>query len=144
MKKKKQKRSRSTEKANAEIETPKNIDFVEIPMPNEELDKLVQKNAHLLAQRNDPNIRKHVVRRQKKLLRKIFKAATQVLTDDQFQIFILRYIYQLPEKEIAQQIGRNQSYIPLVLKNCIKKVQKRLRIPISLKGFSRDRKEKDA
>lgn len=141
--KKKIQKQKELEKANAEIESPKNIDFVEISMTHENLDKVAQKNAQLLNQRNDPILRKHTVRRQEKLIRKVFKAASQVLTDDQFQIFTMRYIYNMPERDIAQQIGRNQSYIPLVLKNSIKKIQKRLRIPLNLKGFSRDRKNKD-
>lgn len=141
--KKKTPKPKELEKANAEIETPRNIDFVEISMTHESLDKIAQQNAQLLNQRNDPILRKHTVRRQEKLIRRVFKSASQVLTDDQFQIFTMRYIYNMPENEIAMQIGRNQSYIPLVLKNSIKKIQKRLRVPINLKGFSRDRKKKD-
>lgn len=139
------KKPKITERANADVESPKEggMDFVEIPMPNEELDKLVQKNATIIAQRADPALRRKVVRRQERLLRKIFKASTQVLTDDQFQIFTLRYVYQLPEKEIAQQIGCIQNYVSRVLKASIKKIQKRLRVPVNLKGFSRARKVKD-
>ena len=73
----------------------------------------------------------------------MFKAASQVLTSDQFTIFVQRYIYNLPEGEIATQIGKAQSYIPRVLKACIKKIQKKLRVPINLIGFSRDRKVKE-
>ena len=141
MKKRQQKKVRETEKANAEIENPKNVDFVEISMPHEELDKVAQKHAQLLEQRNDPTLRKHIVRRQEKLLKKVFKAASQVLTEAQWQIFVMRYIYQIPECDIAQQLGRHQSYVPLTIKNSIKKIQKRLRIPINLIGFSRDRKK---
>lgn len=140
MKKKQQKKIRTTEKANAEIETPKNIDFIEIPMTNEALDKVVHKNAHLLAQQQDPDLRKKTIRKQERLLKKIFKAATQALTDPQYQIFLLRYAYRMPEEEIVKQVGCKQSYIPSVLKTCIKKIQKQLRIPVSLKGFSSDNK----
>jgi RNA polymerase sigma factor (sigma-70 family) len=97
----------------------------------------------LLDQRNDPVLRKHTVRRQEKLLRKIFKTASQVLTDAQFQIFTMRYIYQLPEDEISQQVGCVQNYISRALKASIRKIQKRLRVSVTLKGFTKDRKNKD-
>ena len=78
--KKKQPKLKETEKANAEIETPKNVDYIEISMTHEGLEKVAQDNAILLEQRNDPVLRRKFVRRQEKLLRKVFKAASQVLT----------------------------------------------------------------
>lgn len=141
--KKKISKTKELEKANSEIKNPKNIDFVEISMTHEQLDKVAQKNSLLLGQRTDPEVRKYAVRRQEKLLRKVFKAARQVLTDDQFSIFVQRYIYNLPEKEIQAQMGCVQNYISRVLKASIKKIQKRLRVPINLKGFSKDRQNKD-
>jgi RNA polymerase sigma factor (sigma-70 family) len=140
--KRKQPKLKEVEKANSEIENPKNIDFVEISMSHEELDKLAQKNAQLLSQRTDPTIRKHMVRRQEKLIRKVFKAASQILNDEQFNIFTMRYIYNMPENEIATQIGKHQTHIPRTLKTSIMKIQKQLRIPPNLLGFSRDRKDK--
>lgn len=141
--KKKQVKRKQLENAHAEPGTPKNVDFVEISMTHEGLEKLAQKNSLLLDQRNDPVLRKRTVRRQEKLLRKIFKAASQVLTDAQFQIFTMRYIYQLPEDEISQQVGCVQNYISRALKASIRKVQKRMRIPVTLSGFAKDRKNKD-
>ncbi len=142
MKKKPVKR-KEVENAHDDPNTPKNVDFVEISMTHEGLEKLAQKHALTLEQRTDPVLRKRIVRKQEKLLRKIFKAASDILTDAQFQIFTMRYIYQLPEDEIAQQIGCVQNYISRVLKASIRKIQKRLRVPINLKGFAKDRKNKD-
>lgn len=142
MKKKVPKR-KELEKGHAEPGSPKNVDFVEISMTHEDLEKIAQKNALLLDQRNDPVLRRYTVRRQEKLLRKVFKAASQVLTDAQFQIFTMRYVYQLPEEEISQQVGCVQNYISRTLKASIKKIQKRLRVPINLVGFTKDRKNKD-
>lgn len=136
MKKQKQQKLKETEKANAEIETPKNIDFVEINMTHENLEKIAQKNAQLLNQRNDPILRKKTVRRQEKLLRKVLKASSQVLTDDQHQVFVMRFIYGLGNQEIANQLGKNVSYPPRILKACIKKIQKRLRVEENLSWFS--------
>lgn len=141
--KKKQLKLKEIEKANAEIETPKNVDYIEISMTNEELDKVAQDNHILLDQRNNPELRKKYIRRQEKLLRKVFKAASQVLTSSQFSIFTQRYVYNLPEAEICESVGCNQSLIPRTLKACIKKIQKRLRVPINLKGFSRERKNEE-
>ena len=143
MKKKVTKFKREIERANAEIENPKNIDFIEISMPNEELDKVAHKYHHLLEQRNDPVLRKKTVRRQEKLLRKIFKTASQVLTDLQFQIFTLAYVYQLPDKEVAQQLNCHPTNVTGTLRACVKKIQKRLRIKVSLKEFSRGRRVKN-
>jgi len=131
------------EKIHDEAGLPLNVDFVEISMTNEGLELLAQKNSTLLDQRNEPVLRKHTIRKQEKLLRKVFKAASQVLTDAQFQIFTMRYVYQLPENEIAQQVGCVQNYISRALKASIKKVQKRLRVPITLKGFAKDPKSAD-
>ena len=141
--KKKQLKIKETERANAEIETPKNVDYIEISMTHEGLEKVAQDNAVLIQQRSDPTLRRHAVRRQEKLLRKVFKAASQVLTSSQFNIWVQRYVFNLGEKDIAASLGCNQSLIPASLKASIKKIQKRLRVPINLVGFSRDRKVKD-
>jgi DNA-directed RNA polymerase specialized sigma24 family protein len=141
--KKKQSKYREIEVAHLEPATPKNVDFVEISMSHEDLEKLAQKHALILEKRADPVLRKHTVRRQEKLLRKIFKAASQVLTDDQFSIFVQRYVYNLPESEISHQVGGNQANISRALRGSIKKIQKQLRIPLNLKGFSKDRTDKD-
>jgi RNA polymerase sigma factor (sigma-70 family) len=141
--KKKIQKIKEIEKANSEIKNPKNIDFVEISMTHEQLDKVAQKNALLLGQRTNPELRKHTIRRQEKLLKKVFKAASQVLTDQQFEIFVQRYVYNLPEAEICASMGCVQNYISRTLKASIKKIQKRLRVPINLKGFSKDRIDKE-
>lgn len=143
MKKKQAKKLPELENAHDDPGIPKNADYVEISMTHEGLERIAQKNSLLLDQRNDPVIRKHTVRRQEKLLRKVFKSARDVLTDAQFQIFTMRYVYQLPEDEIAQQVGCVQNYVSRALKASIKKIQKKMHLPINLKGFAKDRKKKD-
>jgi RNA polymerase sigma factor (sigma-70 family) len=142
--KKKQPKIKEIETTRADPDNPKHADWVEISMNHEDLEKLAQKNAVAIEQRSDPVLRKHTVRKQEKLLRKIFKAASQVLTDDQFSIFVQRYIYQLPESEISHQVGGDQANISRALRASIKKIQKRLRLPINLDGFTKDRKNKDS
>ena len=143
MKKKNQKRKKEIENIHGEPGTPRYADFVEISMTHEDLEKVAHENYVVLDQLADPVLRRRTVRRQEKLLRKLFKAASQVLTDAQFQIFTMRYIYQMPEEEISQQVGCVQNYISRSLKASILKIQKRLRIPANLKGFAKDRKNKD-
>jgi RNA polymerase sigma factor (sigma-70 family) len=135
-------KARSMEQVHDNAEVSSSLDYIEISMSHENLEKIAQKQALLLEQRQDYAKRRHIVRKQEKLLKKIFKAASQVLTDAQFQIFSMRYIYQMPEAEIAQQVGCVQNYVSRVLRASIKKIQKRLRVPINLKGFSKDRKDK--
>jgi RNA polymerase sigma factor (sigma-70 family) len=143
--KKKSKGHKLVEVVKDNLGTPRQIihDVTEISMAHEDLEILAQKHSQLIDQRNDPVLRKHTVRRQEKLLRKIFKAASQVLTDSQFQIFTMRYVYNMPESEITQQVGCVQNYISRILKASIKKIQKSLRLPINLTGFTKDRKVKE-
>ena len=143
MKKKQTKKQPLIEKAHDDASILKSLDFTEISMTHEDLEKVAQKQSQLWDKRNDPVLRKSTVRRQEKLLRKVFKSASQVLTDSQFQIFTMRYVYQLPEDEIAQQVGCVQNYVSRALKASIKKIQKKLRLPVNLKGFTKDRKSKD-
>jgi len=143
MKKKQTKKQPLIEKAHDDASILKSLDFTEISMTHEDLEKVAQKQSLLWDKRNNPVVRKNTVRRQEKLLRKVFKSASQVLTDAQFQIFTMRYVYQLPEDEIAQQVGCVQNYVSRALKASIKKIQKKLRLPINLKGFAKDRKNKD-
>lgn len=143
MKRKALKKAKTIDQIHNDPGISSSLDYIEISMSHEDLEKLAQKNAMLLEQRQDYEKRKHIVRKQEKLLKKIFKASRQVLTDAQFQIFTMRYIYQMPESEIAQQVGCVQNYISRALKASIKKIQKRLRVPINLKGFTKDRKHKN-
>lgn len=146
MKKKSKKKSyKNLDFIGDNLGTPKLMthDVLEINMSHEDLEKVAQKHSVLIDKRNDPVLRKHIVRKQEKLLRKVFKAASQVLTDNQFQIFAMRYIYQLPESEISHQVGGDQSNISRALRASIKKIQKKLRLPISLEGFAKDRKNKE-
>jgi len=143
--KKKLKTHKLVEVVKDDLGTPRKVihDVTEISMAHEDLEILAQKYSALIDQRNDPVLRKHIVRRQEKLLRKVFKAASQVLTNQQFQIWVCRFVYQMPEEEISQQVGCVQNYVSRTIKASIKKVQKRLRVPVSLIGFSKDRKENE-
>jgi RNA polymerase sigma factor (sigma-70 family) len=107
------------------------IEFIEIPMDMESLEKA----AHLHASwqqlvKDDPaNDFNEVEARmlQEERIKKIFQTASQVLTEIQFKIFVMRYAYDLKQKDIAKQLKCNQSYVPSVLKASVKKIQSRLK-----------------
>lgn len=138
---------KKTEKANVELDerfadNSGSQEFVEINMTDEEMDKEIQHHP-LISKRLsiDAETRKKQMRRQELLLKKIFKAARKVLTDQQFQIFIMRYVYRMGEVEIAEQTNNDQPYIPLVLQQSVEKIQKELRIDIDLSGLNAELEE---
>lgn len=88
-------------------------------------------------------------KKQKRLLKKIMQAATKTLTDRQFQIFILRFVFNLTQEEVASRLTRehlgrpklrgkhkkivgskplSQEYVVQCLQTIIKKIQKELRL----------------
>jgi RNA polymerase sigma factor (sigma-70 family) len=106
-------------------------DFVEIPMDPVALEKAA--HAHASWQqlvKDDPASdysEVEVRMRQEEKIQKIFQTASQVLTEVQFKIFVMRYAYDFKQKDIAKQLKCNQSYVPSVLKASIKKIKKRLK-----------------
>jgi RNA polymerase sigma factor (sigma-70 family) len=106
------------------------LTFEEIPMDPEALEKVA--HAHATWQQlvkddpaNDYN-EVEVRMRQEENIKRIFRTASQVLTEIQFKIFIMRYAYDLKQREIAKQLKCHQSYVPSVLKASIKKIKARL------------------
>lgn len=88
-------------------------------------------------------------KKQKKLLKKVMQAASRTLTDRQFQIFVLRFVFNLTQEEVAsrltrQHLGRpnlkgnskkpasnkplSQEYVVQCLQTIVKKIQKELRL----------------
>jgi RNA polymerase sigma factor (sigma-70 family) len=106
-------------------------EFVEISMSPEQLE--IEAHRHATWQqlcKDDPaNTYSEIEVRmlQEERIKKIFQTASQVLTEVQFKIFVMRYAYDLKQKEIAKQLKCNQSYVPSVLKASVKKIQKRLK-----------------
>lgn len=88
--------------------------------------------------------------RTKRLLQKVLKAAATCLTDRQFQVFILRFLFNLTEEEIAERLVReyvgrprldnkrikmktvpkkvSQPYCSEVIERCVVKIKKELRL----------------
>jgi DNA-directed RNA polymerase specialized sigma24 family protein len=111
-------------------------DFIEFTVSPEELDRIAQANAQRLEQLTNPELRKRIVVKQQRLYNKIFKAASQILTNKQFNIFVMKFIYGFKNREIADQLHKDVAYPPRVLKACTKKIQKRLRLRADLSWFT--------
>jgi len=109
----------------------KKIEFVEIPMDPEALEKAALTHAtwQQLIKDDPANDYNEIEARmlQEDRIKKIFQTASQVLTEIQFKIFVMRYAYDLKQREIAKQLKCHQSYVPSVLKASVKKIQKRLK-----------------
>ena len=107
------------------------MEFVEIPMDPEALEKAAHAHANWqqLVKDDPANDYDEIEVRmlQEERIKKIFQTASQVLTEVQFKIFVMRYAYDLKQKDIAKQLKCNQSYVPPVLKASVKKIQKRLK-----------------
>jgi RNA polymerase sigma factor (sigma-70 family) len=105
-------------------------EFVEISMSPEQLEVAAAQHAtwQQLVKDDPANDYSEVEARmlQEERIKKIFQTASQVLTEIQFKIFVMRYAYDLKQREIAKQLTCNQSYVPSVLKASVKKIQKRL------------------
>lgn len=90
-----------------------------------------------------------IQKKQKKLLKKVMQAAAKTLTDRQFQIFVLRFVFNLTQEEVASRLTRehlgrpklngkskkpdnnkplSQEYVVQCLQTIIKKIQKELRL----------------
>lgn len=134
-----------------------NLDFVEVQIGDiEGLDRYLNKSpstqralGEYFVTEESIATRDRQQKRQKRLLRKVLQAASSVLTERQFQIFILRFMFNLTEEEVAdrltrQHIGRprldkttkrqvtvkklSQPYVTQVLQRSIEKIQKELRL----------------
>lgn len=132
MKKKKQPSKRKQRvKDNATKAYNTKTDFVEISMDPENLERAAHQHAtwQQLVKDDPANEYNEVEARmlQEERIKKIFQTASQVLTEIQFKIFVMRYAYDLKQKDIAKQLQCNQSYVPSVLKASVKKIQKRLK-----------------
>lgn len=133
MKKKKQVSKRKERVVRYSDMSPKNakMEFIEIPMDPEALEKAAMAHANWqqLVKDDPANDYNEIEARmlQADRVQKIFQTASQVLTEVQFKIFVMRYAYDLKQKDIAKQLKCNQSYVPSVLKASVKKIQKRLK-----------------
>ena len=71
-------------------------------------------------------VAKQGIRKRKRLLSRIFKVASEVLTDRQLQVFVMKYAFEFRSVDIATRLEFSEAYISMVLKICLIKIKKRL------------------
>lgn len=120
------------------------IDFIEVPLPDQDeheqhddpdredsltaTQRAINKKSHLMEVPNDPEAEARLQKKKQRLVRKVFKAASEVLTDIQLKIFTMRAVYNMSEDSIAKALPCDQSYVSIVWKASVKKIRKALRI----------------
>ena len=107
------------------------IDFIEVSLPEESFDQVIRKygNKSYLQRMGESSLDlDKKASRNRKLWNKLWKAASTVLTDKQFRIYVERNILKKKEVAIAKTLGVNQSYISNVLKVSNKKIRKVLKL----------------
>jgi RNA polymerase sigma factor (sigma-70 family) len=96
-----------------EVDSGSKSDYEEILMDPEQLEKIADQHTawHKLIKEDPANDYDEVESRmlQEERIHKIFQTASQVLTEVQFKIFVMRYAYDLKQREIAKQLKCNQS-----------------------------------
>jgi len=102
----------------------------EIPIDAAGLENLINKNKPF-SEETEAERRTSLERRQE-LVNKLFKAASRILTDVQFQFFTSYYVLGMSEIQIAQAFKCTQPYCSIVLKASIKKIKAHLAISKNL------------
>jgi DNA-directed RNA polymerase specialized sigma subunit len=114
-----------------EVDNNADLDHKEILMDPESIEAVANQTTawHKLIKEDPANDYNEIESRmaQEAKIKKIFQTASQVLTEIQFKIFVMRYAYDLKQKDISKQLKCNQSYVPAVLKASVKKIQARLK-----------------
>ncbi|MEE9214889.1 MAG: hypothetical protein V3U54_08865 [Thermodesulfobacteriota bacterium] len=113
----------------------RDIDFMEVSLPDHEVDNFVNKYAPTYFRRRSQDIdqlRQHEDKKQQ-MRDALYKAASECLTNKQFEIFILRYKGLMKEVDIAQRLGVYQGYISTVLNACKEKLKRKLGFPSRMK-----------
>ena len=74
----------------------------------------------------DFNNNTSVERRTRVFMKLILFIASKELTDIQFKIFIMRYVFQLKQEKIAAYLDISQPYVSIVLDRCKTKIEENL------------------
>lgn len=111
------------------------LDFVEVHVSPAELDVFLRDHAERFIRNNDVDEATNTTdsKRHDDMKSEIYDAAKAVLTDKQFQIFILRYKFGLLETQIARRIGVIQPYVSNTLKVCHAKIRIALKLEAKAK-----------
>lgn len=146
------------------VDQPKNnYDFVEILVGDmDSLERYIYESPQVQqvmgsSYQGDvtPLSKELIQKKQKRLLKKVMQAASQVLTDRQMQVFLLRFVFGLTQEEIADRLTRehvgrprldkkmkssmlpkkiSQPYIVQTLTVVVAKIRKALRLEVHSKA----------
>ena len=67
----------------------------------------------------------NIIKKKQKLLSRVFKVASEILTDRQLQIFIMKYVFDLRSVDISHRIHVSEAYVSMILKVCLFKIKKK-------------------
>ena len=120
------------------------LDFVEVHVSPEELDAFLREHAERFIRNNEIEGSNFLVdrKRREEMTDEVYQTAKNVLTDKQFQIFLLRYKFGLKEIQIASRIGVIQPYVSNTLKVCHAKIRVALKLEAKSKRTPRKLKPK--
>lgn len=107
----------------------RNIEQVEVGFPIDDVDAFLEHyGGHPMGGDMDDVTRQYMRRKHDKIMYKVFKAASLVLTDRQWQIFNLRWIANQSQTDISHQLSVRQHYVSVVLQACNRKILKAFRL----------------
>lgn len=112
-------------------------DFVEWLVAPDELDAVVRANSEKFGFLEDLNPSDFMPdrKRQEELLHSVYESAAKTLTEQQYRIFILRYLFGLKEEDIARQMSVSQAYVAATLPTIHSKIRQILELePLSKRG----------
>lgn len=93
----------------------------EISLDTENIELLISKQLAV-----DPEEREKERKRREKMIYDLFAAATEVLTETQFQFFTAYYVVGMSEMQISDSFEVSQPYVSIVLSASSKKIRKHL------------------
>lgn len=101
------------------------LDYIEVSVAPEDLDTYVRTHSKHAVIEDESGEPTYLIDRKRRegMLEEVYKTAAKVLTDRQFQVFIMRYKFGLKETEIARQASVDQGYVSVLLRNCHKKIR---------------------
>lgn len=115
------------------------LDYIEVSVAPEDLDAYVRAHSKHAVTEDDAGDPTYLIdrKRRENMLEDVYKTAAKILTDRQFQIFIMRYKFGLKEIEISRQARVNQPYVSNILRTCHAKIRVALNLQERKKGKPR-------
>jgi len=105
-------------------------EYMEQLVAPEDMDEVVQAQSERfgLLQELDPSDFLPDRKKQEELLNQTYETAAKVLTNPQYRVFIMRYMFGLKETDIAKQMNISQAYVAAMLPRIHYKIRKALQL----------------